>query len=86
MNLLKKKAGHWHGREDIHLTWLDKVPSDVFALALLSAFFIGWDTFYSEWGRVLFCAALIPVMLLFLCVFAAQCTPDLCTLNLYNER
>ena len=66
-------AGHWHGREDIHLTWLDKVPSDVFALALLSAFFIGWDTFYSEWGRVLFCAALIPVMLLFLCVFAAQC-------------
>ena len=66
-------AGHWHGREDIHLTWLDKVPSDVFALALLSAFFIGWDAFYSEWGRVLFCAALIPVMLLFLCVFAAQC-------------
>lgn len=66
-------AGHWHGREDIHLTWLDKVPADVFALALLSAFFIGWDTFYSEWGRVLFCAALIPVMLLFLCVFAAQC-------------
>ena len=66
-------AGHWHGREDIHLTWLDKVPADVFALALLSAFFIGWDAFYSEWGRVLFCAALIPVMLLFLCVFAAQC-------------
>ena len=66
-------AGHWHGREDIHLTWLDKIPADVFALALLSAFFIGWDTFYSEWGRVLFCAALIPVMLLFLCVFAAQC-------------
>ena len=66
-------AGHWHGREDIHLTWLDKIPADVFALALLSAFFIGWDAFYSEWGRVLFCAALIPVMLLFLCVFAAQC-------------
>ena len=66
-------AGHWHGREDIHLTWLDKIPADVFALALLSAFFIGWDAFYSEWGRVIFCAALIPVMLLFLCVFAAQC-------------
>ena len=42
-------------------------------LALLSAFFIGWDTFYLEWGRVIFCAALIPVILLFLCVFAAQC-------------
>lgn len=66
-------AGHWQNHEGIHLTWLDKVPADVFALALLSAFFIGWDAFYSEWGRVLFCAALIPVMLLFLCVFAAQC-------------
>lgn len=66
-------AGHWQNHEGIHLTWLDKIPADVFALALLSAFFIGWDAFYSEWGRVIFCAALIPVMLLFLCVFAAQC-------------
>ena len=66
-------AGHWQNHEGIHLTWLDKIPADVWIIALLSAFFIGWDTFYSEWGRVLFCAALIPVMLLFLCVFAAQC-------------
>ena len=66
-------AGHWQNHEGIHLTWLDKIPADVWIIALLSAFFIGWDTFYSEWGRVIFCAALIPVMLLFLCVFAAQC-------------
>ena len=66
-------AGHWQNHEGIHLTWLDKIPADVWIIALPSAFFIGWDTFYSEWGRVLFCAALIPVMLLFLCVFAAQC-------------
>ena len=66
-------AGHWQSHEGIHLTWLDKIPADVWLLALLSAFFIGWDTFYLEWGRVIFCAALIPVMLLFLCVFAAQC-------------
>lgn len=66
-------AGHWQSHEGIHLTWLDKIPADVWIIALLSAFFIGWDTFYLEWGRVLFCAALIPVMLLFLCVFAAQC-------------
>ena len=65
-------AGHWPGREGIHLTWLDKIPADLWA-AVLSAFFIGWNTFYSEWGRVIFCAALIPVTLLFLCVFAAQC-------------
>ena len=66
-------AGHWPGKEGIHLTWLDKIPADVWIIALLSAFFIGWNTFYSEWGQVLFCAALIPVILLFLCVFAAQC-------------
>lgn len=66
-------AGHWQNHEGIHLTWLDKIPADVWIIALLSAFFIGWDTFYSEWGQVLFCAALIPVTLLFLCVFAAQC-------------
>lgn len=66
-------AGHWQNHEGIHLTWLDKIPADAWIIALLSAFFIGWDTFYSEWGRVLFCAALIPVTLLFLCVFAAQC-------------
>ena len=66
-------AGHWQNHEGIHLTWLDKIPADVWIIALPSAFFIGWDTFYSEWGRVLFCAALIPVTLLFLCVFAAQC-------------
>ena len=66
-------AGHWQNHEGIHLTWLDKIPADVWIITLPSAFFIGWDTFYSEWGRVLFCAALIPVTLLFLCVFAAQC-------------
>ena len=66
-------AGHWQNHEGIHLTWLDKIPADMWIIALPSAFFIGWDTFYSEWGRVLFCAALIPVTLLFLCVFAAQC-------------
>ena len=66
-------AGHWQNHEGIHLTWLDKIPADVWIIALLSAFFIGWNTFYSEWEQVLFCAVLIPVTLLFLCVFAAQC-------------
>mgnify|MGYP002672016353 CR=1 FL=1 len=66
-------AGHWQNHEGIHLTWLDKIPTDVWIIALLSAFFIGWNTFYSGLGQVLFCAALIPVILLFLCVFAAQC-------------
>lgn len=66
-------AGHWAGHEDIHLTWLDKIPADVWLLVLLCTFFIGWEAFYYEWGRVFFCAALVPLVLLFLCAFAAQC-------------
>jgi len=66
-------AGHWPGREGIHLTWLDKIPADLWAAVLVCAFFAGWDTFYMEWGRIWFCVAMIPFVLLFLCVFAAQC-------------
>ena len=66
-------AGHWQNHEGIHLTWLDKIPADVWLLALVCAFFFGWDAFYMEWGRIWFCIALTPLVLLFLCVFAAQC-------------
>ena len=66
-------AGHWLGREGIHLTWLDKIPADLWAAVLVCAFSAGWDTFYMEWGRIWFCVAMIPFVLLFLCVFAAQC-------------
>ena len=66
-------AGHWQGREGIHLTWLDKIPADIWLIVLLCAFFIGWEAFYYGWGRVFFCAALVPLALLFLCAFAAQC-------------
>ena len=66
-------AGHWQGHEGIHLTWLDKIPADVWLIVLLCTFFIGWEAFYYEWGRVFFCAALVPLALLFLCAFAAQC-------------
>ena len=66
-------AGHWPEHEGIHLTWVDRIPADVWVTALLSAFFIGWNAFYIEWGRVALCAALTPFILLFLCTFAAQC-------------
>ena len=66
-------AGHWARHEGIHLTWLDKIPADVWLLVLLCTFFIGWEAFYYGWGRVFFCAALVPLVLLFLCAFAAQC-------------
>lgn len=70
---LMASAGHWAGHEGIHLTWLDKIPADVWLLVLLCTFFIGWEELYYEWGRVFFCAALVPLALLFLCAFAAQC-------------
>ena len=70
---LMAAAGHWAGHEGIHLTWLDKIPADVWLIVLLCTFFIGWEAFYYEWGRVFFCAALVPLVLLFLCAFAAQC-------------
>ena len=70
---LMASAGHWARHEGIHLTWLDKIPADVWLIVLLCAFFIGREAFYYEWGRVFFCAALVPFVLLFLCAFAAQC-------------
>ena len=67
-------AGHWTGREGIHLTWLDKIPADVWLLALVCAFFIGWDSFrYDTETQLVFVALLAPFLLLFLCVFSAQC-------------
>ena len=66
-------AGHWQGHEGIHLTWPSKIPADVWLIVLLCTFFIGWEAFYYGWGRVFFCAALVPFVLLFLCAFAAQC-------------
>lgn len=70
---LMASAGHWAGHEGIHLTWLGKIPADVWLIVLLCVFCIGWNAFYYEWGRVFFCAALVPFVLLFLCAFAAQC-------------
>ena len=70
---LMASAGHWAGHEGIHLTWLGKIPADVWLIVLLCTFFIGWEAFYYGWGRVFFCAAMVPFVLLFLCAFAAQC-------------
>ena len=70
---LMASCGHWQGRDGIHLTWLDRIPADVWLLVLLCLLCMGWEAFYYEWGRIFFCAALTPLLLLFLCVFSAQC-------------
>ncbi len=67
-------AGHWAGREGIHLTWLDKIPADVFLGVLVLAFLAGWyESYYHVEARVILIALLLPFPLLFLCVFSAQC-------------
>lgn len=33
-------AGHWPGHEGVHLTWLDRIPLDVFVLALAGEWLI----------------------------------------------
>ncbi len=70
---LMASCGHWQGRDGIHLTWLDRIPADVWLIVLLCLLCMGWEAFYYEWGRIFFCAALTPLLLLFLCVFSAQC-------------
>lgn len=70
---LMASCGHWQGRDGIHLTWLDRIPADVWLIVPLCLFYMGWEAFYYEWGRIFFCAALTPLLLLFLCVFSAQC-------------
>ena len=34
-------AGHWAAHEGVHLTWLDKIPADVWLVALICAVFAG---------------------------------------------
>mgnify|MGYP004718390393 CR=1 FL=1 len=67
-------AGHWPGREGIHLTWLDRIPADVFLGVLVLVSLMGWyESYYDVEARVMLAALLLPFPLLFLCVFAAQC-------------
>ena len=67
-------AGHWQGRDGIHLTWLDKIPADLFLGVLVLVFLIGWyENYYDVEARLILIALLAPFPLLFLCVFSAQC-------------
>ena len=54
-------AGHWQNHEGIHLTWLDKVPADVFALALLEIGLYQMN-YYGEYFLVLKLVELLAVL------------------------
>lgn len=39
-------AGHWPGHEGIHLTWVEKIPVDLFVLGLTCVWYIYLDAVY----------------------------------------
>ena len=65
-------AGHWPGHEGIHLTWLDRIPLDVFVLALAGEWLIYEHASYypsSVLGMVVF----VALAYLFILAFTARC-------------
>ena len=65
-------AGHWPGHEGIHLTWLDRIPLDVFVLALAGEWLIYGNASYypsSVLGMVVF----VALAYLFILAFTARC-------------
>ena len=65
-------AGHWPGHEGIHLTWVEKIPVDLFVLALAGEWQIYENASYypsSVLGEVVF----VALAYLFILAFTARC-------------
>lgn len=70
-------AGHWPGHEGVHLTWLDRIPLDVFVLALAGEWLIYENASYypsSVLGEVVF----VALAYLFILAFTAGARPAWC--------
>jgi len=66
-------AGHWQGREGIHLTWLDRIPADLW-LAGFAATLISLGGVSSSFDFYVVVAPILAILFyLFLAAFAAQC-------------
>ena len=67
-------AGHWKGYEGIHLTWLDRIPVEVWGVCVVFLWFVFEDHVIDEtFFEILLCAGALIFVYLFLAVFAAQC-------------
>ena len=55
-----RSAGHWEGHDDIHLTWLDRIPLDVYLTAALFVFMVGTDAWDAE--RIFLCKIVLIAM------------------------
>ena len=55
-----RSAGHWEGHEGLHLTWLDRIPLDVYLLAGFFVLMIGMESWDAE--TVFICKCTLIVM------------------------
>ncbi len=61
-----RSAGHWAGHDGLHLTWLDRIPLDLYLLAGFCVYMIGsgsWDretAFVCEVILIVMAALLVP--------------------------
>ena len=63
-----RSAGHWEGHEGPHLTWLDRIPLDLYLAAAFTMLMIGMNSWDSETRFICF----------FICIFmAALLVPSL---------
>ena len=68
-------AGHWQGFEGIHLTWFDKIPLDLMAAVFMLpiGFFADYYNYASAIAVVLWGAAVLNCVFLFLITFVTRC-------------
>ena len=68
-------AGHWQGFEGIHLTWFDKIPLDLMAAVFMlpTGFFADYYNYASAIAVVLWGAAVLNCVFLFLITFVTRC-------------
>lgn len=63
-----RSAGHWEGHEEIYLTWLDRIPLDIYLCAGVIVFAIGMDSYD---GEITFICGLITTVMAALLVPSA---------------
>lgn len=65
-------AGHWPGYEGVHLTWVEKIPVDLFVLGLTCMWYICLDAMNYP-SATLGLAVFVALAYLFVLAFTARC-------------
>ena len=67
-----QSAGRWEGYAGIHLTWLDRIPLDLY-IAAGAAFFVAFATSHNREPELLFGSITAVIAALLIPTFAARC-------------